>query len=105
MTPIIRTTLLRGSALLLAFGLPALHASTYVYVSNAIDGTISTYQLAEQTGKLTPGATVTAGGNVMPMASSPDHRYLYASVDKPTHAVQTFAIDPATGGLTKLSQS
>lgn len=105
MTPTIRTTLLRGSALLLACGLPALHASTYVYVSNAIDGTISTYQLAEQTGKLTPGATVTAGGNVMPMASSPDHRYLYASVDKPTHAVQTFAIDPATGGLTKLSQS
>ena len=50
MTPFIRTTLLRSSALLLAFGLPTLHATTYVYVSNATDGTISTYQLAEQTG-------------------------------------------------------
>jgi 6-phosphogluconolactonase len=105
MTPIIRTTLLRGSALLLAFGLPTLHATTYVYVSNATDGTISTYELAEQTGKLTPGATVTAGDNVAPMAVSPNHRYLYANVDSPTHAVQTFAIDPANGALKKISQS
>ena len=107
MTPIIRTTLLRGSALFLAlgFGLPALHATTYVYVANAADGTISTYQLAEQTGKLTPGATVASGDNVAPMAVSPDHRFLYANVDSPTHAVQTFTIDPANGALKKISQS
>lgn len=107
MKPIIRTTLLRSSALLLAlaFGLPTLHATTYVYVSNATDGTISSYRLAEQTGKLTPGATVTSGDNVAPMAVSPDHRYLYAGVDSPTHAVQTFTIAPATGDLKKISQS
>jgi len=105
MTPIIRTTLLQGAALALALGLPALHATTYVYVSNADDGTLSTFTLAEDTGVLTPDATVTAGGNVMSLAASAAHKRLYASVDKPTHAVQTFAIDPATGKLDKLAET
>lgn len=83
----------------------AFAAKTFVYVSNAADGTISTYQLAEQTGKLTPGETVASGKQVMPMAVSPDHRYLYAAVRSKPYAIQTFAIDPGTGKLHKVSQS
>jgi 6-phosphogluconolactonase len=40
---------------------------------------------------------------VMPMAMSPDHRYLYASLRSEPFAVAVFAIDPATGRLTPLS--
>jgi 3-carboxymuconate cyclase len=83
----------------------ALGAKTFVYVSNAADGTISTYQLAERTGKLTPGDTVPSGKQVMPMAVSPDHRYLYAAVRSKPYAIQTFAIDPDNGKLHKVSQS
>lgn len=82
-----------------------LYAATYVYVSNAADGTISTYRLDEATGKLSPGETVPSGKQVMPMAVSPDHRYLYAAVRSVPYNVQTFTIDPHTGNLHKLSQS
>ncbi|WP_449428426.1 lactonase family protein [Rhodanobacter umsongensis] len=91
--------------LALAMCTPALHATTFVYVSNAADGTISTYQLNEATGKLTPGETVPVGKQVMPMAVSPDHHYLYAAVRSVPYNVQTFTIDPRSGKLHKLSQS
>lgn len=84
---------------------PMLHATTFVYVSNAADGTISTYRLNEATGKLTPGETVSSGKKVMPMAVSPDHRYLYAAVRSVPYNVQTFTIDPHTGNLRKVAQS
>ena len=100
-------TLGRASLWLLACACcaPALHAATHVYVSNAADGTISTYALDEATGKLTPGATVPSGKQVMPMAVSPDHRDLYAAVRSKPYAIQTFAIDPANGSLRKVSQT
>jgi hypothetical protein len=51
-------------------------AATYVYVSNAEDGTIGMYTM-ENDGTLKPGAAIEAGKLVMPMNVSPDKRFLY----------------------------
>ena len=78
-------------------------ATTYVYVSNAEDGTVGMYTLASD-GTLTPGANVEAGKLVMPMSVSPDKRYLYAAVRTKPFSVITYAIDPKTGALKQLSK-
>ena len=61
----------------LAWGAPAV-AATFVYVSNAEDGEIGTYTL-QADGSLQPGPRVTAAKIVMPMAVSPDKRFLIAA--------------------------
>ena len=50
--------------LALTFGFQWAHAATFVYVSNAADGTISVYRLAESTGKLTPVETAASGARM-----------------------------------------
>src|SRR5436305_6922668 len=77
---------------------PAL-AATFVYVSNADDGTIGIYTLAAD-GSLAPGARVEAGKVVMPMAVSPDKRFLIAAVRSKPYEAYTYAIDRKTGALT-----
>ena len=66
-------------------------AATYVYVSNAEDGTIGTYVMATD-GTLTPGARVEAQKLVMPMAVSPDKRFLFAAARAKPVSLFTFAI-------------
>src|SRR5215213_9961633 len=73
-------------------------AGTYVYISNAEDGDIGLYTLRPD-GVLQPGARIAAAKVVMPMAASPDRRYLYAGVRSKPYAAHAFAIDPATGAL------
>ncbi len=80
-------------------------ASTFVYVSNAADGTLSTYRLDASTGTLTPGAVTPAGPNVMPMTVSPDRSRLYAAVRAKPYRVQTFSIAASDGHLTQVSES
>ena len=80
------------------------HAATYVYVSNAEDGTIGTYAMASD-GKLTPGARLEVQKLVMPMAVSPDKRFLYAAARTKPFTVYTFGIDPKTGALKQLSKA
>jgi 6-phosphogluconolactonase len=80
----------------------AAHAATFVYVSNAEDGNIGTYRM-QPDGTLQPGPRVDAGKVVMPMAVSPDKRFLFAAVRSKPFTVITYAIDPATGGLKQLS--
>jgi 6-phosphogluconolactonase len=82
---------------------PAL-AGTFVYVSNAEDGDISTYGMKAD-GELQPGARVKAASVVMPMAVSPDRRFLYAASRSKPYAVHVYAIDSATGALTHLATS
>jgi 6-phosphogluconolactonase len=77
-------------------------AATFVYVSNANDGDIGVYTLNAD-GSLQPGARVAAGNLVMPMTTSPDKRFLYASVRSRPFAVISYAIDKKTGALTKVS--
>ena len=62
----------------LAWAEPAV-AGTFVYVSNAEDGDIGMYTL-QADGSLQPGPRVTAAKIVMPMAISPDKRFLIAAV-------------------------
>ena len=77
-------------------------AATFVYVSNAEDGNIGTYQM-QSDGTLQPGPRVDAGKVVMPMAVSPDQRFLYAAVRSKPFTVITYAIDRQTGALKQLS--
>jgi 6-phosphogluconolactonase len=73
-------------------------AGTFVYVSNAEDGDIGVYTL-QPDGTLQPGARAPAAKVVMPMAVSPDKRYLHAAARSKPYAAHTFAIDPKTGAL------
>ena len=84
----------------LALGLSAgsLQAATYVYVSNAEDGTIGVYTMASD-GTLKPGDRVEAGKLVMPMNVSPDKRFLYAAIRSQPFSAMSYSIDKATGAL------
>jgi 6-phosphogluconolactonase len=77
-------------------------AATYVYVSNAEDGDIGVYRL-ESDGRLTAGARATAGRPVMPMAVSPEGKFLYAAVRSKPFTAWSYAIDPATGALKQVA--
>jgi 6-phosphogluconolactonase len=87
----------------LAGGAPAL-AGTFVYVSNAEDGDISTYSMKPD-GELQPGVRAKAARAVMPMTVSPDRRFLYAASRSKPYSVHAYAIDPGTGALKLLSTS
>ena len=79
-------------------------AGTFVYVSNAEDGDISVYTL-QPDGTLTQGTRVPVAKVVMPMAVSPDRRFLYAGVRSKPYAVHVYSINPSTGALTPLAVS
>jgi 6-phosphogluconolactonase len=84
-------------------GAPA-RAATFVYVSNADDGDISTYRL-QDSGELQPGARAKAASVVMPMAVSPDRRFLYAASRSKPYRVHVYSINAGTGELTLFSAS
>src|SRR5262245_9401902 len=86
------------TALLLSLaGTPAV-AATFVYVSNADDGTIGMYTLRAD-GSLEAGARVDAAKVVMPMAVSPDKRFLIAAVRSKPYEAYSYAIDKTSGAL------
>jgi 6-phosphogluconolactonase len=78
------------------------HAATFVYVSNAEDGSIGMYTLGPD-GALQVGPRVEAGKAVMPMSVSPDQRFLYAAVRSTPYTVLTYSLDRQTGTLKQLS--
>jgi len=86
-----------------AGGSPAL-AATFVYVSNAEDGDINSFTLKPD-GELVSGARAKAASVVMPMAVSPDKRFLYAASRSKPYAVHAYSIDAATGALTLLAST
>src|SRR5580765_1804418 len=77
-------------------------AATFVYVSNAEDGTIGVYTLGAD-GTLQPGPRVDAGKPVMPLSVSPDRHFLFAAIRSKPFSVVTFSIDRGTGALKQLS--
>jgi 6-phosphogluconolactonase len=83
-----------------AGGVPAF-AKTFVYVSNAQDGTIDAYALDKSSGALTAIGKAEAGKLVMPMAVSPNRTFLYAVMRSDPFRVATYAINPETGALTQ----
>ena len=85
-------------AVLLSMGSAPALAATFVYVSNAEDGNIGMYTL-QADGSLQPGARVDAAKVVMPMAVSPDKRFLVAAVRSKPYEAYTYAIDRKSGAL------
>jgi len=79
-------------------------AATFVYVSNAEDGDIGVYRLLDS-GELQLGARFKAANVVMPMAASPDRRFLYAAARSKPYTVYVYSIDPASGALTQVCSS
>jgi 6-phosphogluconolactonase len=76
---------------------PAL-ATTFVYVSNAEDGDIGMYTL-QPDGSLQSGSRFKAEKLVMPMAVSPDKRFLVAAVRSKPYQAYSYSIDPGSGAL------
>src|SRR5215831_13484612 len=81
----------------MVFGTPAL-AATFVYVSNADEGEIGSYTL-QRDGSLKPGQRIKAEKVVMPMAVSPDKRFLIAAVRSKPYQAYSYLIDPGSGAL------
>src|SRR3954468_10152381 len=73
-------------------------AVTYVYVSAAEEGDIGMYTL-QADGSLQPGARFKAEKLVMPMAVSPDKRFLIAAVRSKPFSSYTYSIERANGAL------
>jgi 6-phosphogluconolactonase len=73
-----------------------------VYVAGT-DGNITIYQLDRTAKTLTFDTRVNAGNYPSFLAVNPAHTTLYAVLEAST-AVAAFAIDPATGGLTKKNE-
>ncbi|PTM55161.1 lactonase family protein [Phreatobacter oligotrophus] len=78
---------------------PASNAATMVYISNAESREIVAMALDAETGALREVSRVPTSGTAMPMAVSPDKRFLYVGLRSAPFSVSTFAIDPKTGGL------
>ena len=87
--------------LLMVLGTPAL-AATFVYVSNADDGQIAAYTL-QPDGSLKPGQRIEAAKVVMPMAVSPDKRFLVAAVRSKPYGAYSYNIDRGSGELKLLA--
>jgi len=71
---------------------------SFVYVSNAEDGDIGAYALRSD-GTLVAQGRTPVGKAVMPLAISPDKRFLFAAVRSQPYVVHTFAIDAESGEL------
>jgi 6-phosphogluconolactonase len=83
-------------------GISPAMAARIAYVSNADDGDIGIYRLLDS-GELQPGPRVKAANVVMPMAVSPDRRFLYAAARSKPYTVYVYSIDKATGAVTPAS--
>jgi 6-phosphogluconolactonase len=97
-----RAACIASAAIALFIGGTGTMAATFVYVSNAEDGDIGTYRLLDSSA-LEAGPRVKAAAVVMPMAVSPDKRFLYAAARSKPYTVYVYAIDPKTGALTQRS--
>lgn len=95
-------TLIATSALSLA----ATHAgaATIAYVSNADSQDIYVLRLNND-GSVNLIDKVDTGSTVMPLAISPDRKYLYASLRSEPYAVASYAIDPTSGKLKALTRA
>ena len=70
-----------------------------VYVANADSADISVLQADSRTGALNLVQRCAVGGVVMPLAVSPDRRFLYASLRSEPYRVVSLAIDARDGTL------
>ena len=78
-------------------------AQTYVYVSEADEGTIARYTLNEQTGALQLSGHTQTSGKVMPMALSADRKHLYAAIRSKPLQLMSWRIDSKNGDLKQVN--
>lgn len=79
--------------------------NTWVYISAADSQEVLIMALDRQAGVLRPVAAVPMGGTAMPMVVSRNRKFLYAALRSQPFRIVSFAIDAASGGLTKLGES
>ncbi|GEM_PF-239444 len=101
----IRLALRTALAAAVLMSIAAAQAATYVYVSNADSRKISVLSLDLSKGELSPVQTLPVTGVVMPLAVSPDRKYLYASLRSEPFTVASFRIDPASGKLSAIGSN
>jgi 6-phosphogluconolactonase len=96
--------LLGAIALLIAgFVMSSAEAATFLYVGNAESQDITIFEL-KRNGEVVPVASVAVPGpakpgGTLPMAISPNKRFLYAALRSEPFSVATFAIDAKSGKL------
>ena len=84
-------------------------AATIAYVSNAESKEIFVFEMDPESGALNLLERVPVSGTdlpsptSLPMAVSPDRRFLYAALRSPPFAASSFGIDPSSGRLTHLA--
>jgi 6-phosphogluconolactonase len=93
------------SAAALLFVTAGAQSATFVYVANADSQDISVLELDRSQGLLKPVETVGVAGTVMPLAVSPNKRFLYAALRSQPYRVTSFEIDSASGRLRKLGEA
>ncbi|MBS0450818.1 MAG: beta-propeller fold lactonase family protein [Proteobacteria bacterium] len=76
-----------------------------VYVSNAESGDIRVYHLDPASRSLTQVQSVVPGGELMPMALTPERDRLYAARRSEPREVLSFAVDAATGHLRQIGNA
>jgi 6-phosphogluconolactonase len=74
-----------------------------VYVSNADSREIGILSLDPKSGDVTPIERVTVSGTVMPLALSPDRRFLYAALRSEPFSIASFSVDQHSGRLAHIS--
>jgi len=79
--------------------------STFVYVANRESREIMVFRLDAGSGNLTQIQNAAVNGAIMPMAVSPDRRFLYAALRNEPYAVASFSIDPSSGRLNHLADT
>ena len=76
----------------------------YVYVSHQGARQISVYRMS-LSGELTKVQDLSVPGKAMPMAVSPDRRFLFIALRTEPYSIASFAIDGANGTLTHLGDA
>jgi len=74
----------------------------YVYVSHQGSRQISVLRMSPATGELSRIQDVEVNGKAMPMAVTPDRRFLFAALRTEPYSIVSLAIDGASGMLTPL---
>lgn len=88
-----------GSSSAAANGCATGAGACIVYVANADSGSISVLRADTEGGTLTAVQTLAVGNVVMPLAVSPDRRFLYASLRAEPFTAVSLAITPRDGTL------
>ena len=74
----------------------------YVYVSHQSGRQVAVLRMSPASGELTKLQDIPVKAEVMPMAVSPDRRFLFAALRTEPYSIASFAIDGANGTLTHL---